>query len=61
MINEKCTACLFNDSCRTYKECNYYIPANDEAEEAEIDEYIEEERRKFREEWHEYINEESNE
>lgn len=57
MIEYICSTCLFCDKCINRIGCDNYTPAGDDAEEAALDTYIEEQRIEFHEEWYQYTSE----
>lgn len=55
MINNKnCSSCIFSDKCSSNDICEHFAPVDDI--DADIDLYIEKERRIFRKEWMEYVD-----
>lgn len=56
MINKICNTCLFKDICHIRRGCDNYTPAGDDAEDAQIDTYIEERRIEFADEWRIYTS-----
>lgn len=59
-MNEKdCNTCLYADVCKSKTACKHYTPADDEMNDAELEEYIENARREYRKEWWRYIDEDA--
>lgn len=54
---KSCSHCYYRGDCFQRTVCDDYYPIGRIAEDNAMDEYIEEERIKFYEEWFEYINE----
>lgn len=59
MNNRNCTTCLYDDICESKTVCKHYTPANDETDDIELEEYIENNRREFHDEWWRYIDEDA--
>lgn len=47
--------CYFGDKCQCNSVCEDYTPLGEESEYFEVEEFIEQQRVGFREEWEEYI------
>ena len=50
-----CGGCYWKDSCVYSTLCEHYYSPGMEYDDAIIQEYVEEERNKYRREWHRYI------
>lgn len=56
MNNKNCKDCYYGNICPRTEACEDFIPIIDEAEDAVIDEIIEQGREEYRTEWHQYIS-----
>lgn len=50
-----CEGCYWKDTCGHTSPCEYYYSPGIEYDDAVIQKYIDEERDKYRREWHRYI------
>lgn len=57
MTEHDCRCCLFYYNCLRRRNCDYYSPVGDIAEDEELDAYIEDRREEFREAWRYYVSE----
>ena len=57
MNTRDCSTCLYGDLCRQKHVCPHYTPSDEKMMDAELDEYIENARKEYRNEWQKYINE----
>lgn len=57
MNSSKCKTCLYEDICESQTVCTHYTPTDDEMTTTELDEYIENDRREFHNEWWKYMAE----
>ena len=51
MDNSRCFTCLFGNRCKNQYRCDAYAPLDNESYDEYFDEYIEEQRAEFLEEW----------
>lgn len=56
-MTKKCSDCYYGDKCPSSSVCEFYTPVGEEAEDLEVEEFIEQQRKEFQEEWDEYIAE----
>ena len=57
-MNEKeCEKCLHNKLCKETEPCKYYTPFDNDMTDDELDEYIENARREFHNDWWKYLDE----
>ena len=54
MTNHNCGECLYNGICASHEECKHFAPLH---EDMLLDEYIEQDRDSFYDEWFQYIGE----
>lgn len=59
MNDKDCKTCLYDDICKSKTACKHYTPTDDEMSDAELEEYIENARREFHNEWWKYIDEDA--
>lgn len=59
MNKRGCSTCLFKDVCDHKEVCKYHTPADDEMIDVELEKYIENTRREYRNDWWQYINEDA--
>ena len=55
LSDKSCKYCYYNDFCSEDEVCDNYAPIGDDAENASIDELIEQRREEFRRDFFEYI------
>lgn len=57
LLSNNCKNCFYSIKCNEDLGCDYYFPMIADAEQAMIDELVEEGRYSFRDEWFKYIEE----
>lgn len=61
-MGKQCSTCLYADLCSGFyrfdSECEYWAPADDESEDAMIDQLIEDNRKEYESQWLIYLNDE---
>lgn len=57
MNNQKCKHCYYGDVCPSVEACDSFVSVTDEADDVEINEIIERNRKDFYTEWNTYIKE----
>lgn len=55
--NKICKNCYYASMCPAAKVCEYFTPVTSEAEDAVIEELVEQEREEYHKAWIEYISE----
>ena len=57
MSKKECRSCLFFGQCYSARGCDYFSPVDPEPDDETVEQYIEDERRKYRREWLRYLDE----
>lgn len=56
MKRRSCNNCYFADQCRSKRICGGYTPLEDELDDLEIENMIDDERKRYRTEYAEYVS-----